>query len=171
MRMCRCAVASRRFARTRPATRARAAPPASRTDGASHGASTETSRGGVDRRAADDQEENLRTAELTRALPPLFAFVLHERDLRSFERAAPLYLSVACAFTMPVSTSDRGVRCRPKWFVNDNLALCSQPSWKNILLAHNCDRQRRGWFSSQISDFLRRRRTRNTCAATGRHSS
>jgi hypothetical protein len=39
-----------------------------------------------------------------------------------------------------------------------------------MLLAHNCDRRWRGWFSSQIPDFLRRRRTRNTCGTSGRRS-
>ena len=89
---------------------------ASRLDDAFHHASAKKGRGGF-RRRADHQEENLRAARPIRALPPLFASVLHERDLRSFQRAASMHLFVACALTVPPGFSDRGcvhrmVQCR-----------------------------------------------------------
>jgi hypothetical protein len=41
--------------------------------------------------------------------------------------------------------------CRPYCCIGDNLALGSQPSRKKMISAHDCDRCRRGWFSSQDS--------------------
>jgi hypothetical protein len=89
----------------------------SRLDDAFHHASAKTGRVVAVWRRADHQEENLRAARPIRALPPLFAFVLHERDLRSFQRAASMNLFVACALTVPVLP-------RPKVFRPPKMIHC-----------------------------------------------
>jgi hypothetical protein len=101
--------AARRLVRARCAPGTRPTASASGSNRAMHGASTKTGRIGACRRLAEHQKENLRAAKPIWALPPLFAFILHERDLRSFQRATPMHQSATGAFTMPVSTSDRGV--------------------------------------------------------------
>ena len=167
--MCGRSVASRRIVHVGSALGCCSVASASGPDRTFHCASAEAGRIGAIRRSTDHEEENFRAARTIRTLPPLFASVLHERDLRSFQRAAPLHLSVR------VRLHDAGQHFRPrvrsglKWFVNDNLALCFQPSPKKMRLAHNRDRHSRGWFSSQILDFLRRRRTHNTCTCLNPH--
>ena len=91
--------------------------PASRLGDAFHHASAKTGRVVAVWRRADHQEENLRAARPIRALPPLFASVLHERDLRSFQRAASMNLFVACALTVPVLP-------RPKVFRPPKMIHC-----------------------------------------------
>jgi hypothetical protein len=83
--------------------------PVPRLDDALHCASAKTGGVGAICRRADHQEENLRAARTIRTLPPLFASVLHERDLRSSQRAASMHLLVACALTLPAGSSDRRV--------------------------------------------------------------
>ena len=164
-RMCRCSVATWCFARPRPAVPARPAPPAPRPEGTLHSASTETGWVAAVRSSADHEEENFRAAKLVWALPPLFVSVLHERDLRSFQRPAPSHLSTACASrcrsALPTERVRRGLDgvLTLIWLSAISVAREKMPP------AHNCDRSPRGWFSSQIPDFLRRRRMRNTCAA------
>jgi hypothetical protein len=135
--MCRGAFASGRIARVGCAILERQVSPATRLDDALHRGSAKTGRGAF-RRRADHQEENLRAARPIRALPPLFASVLHERDLRSFQRAASMHLFVACALTVPGGSSDRRVcvhqNCPPKWFIAGYLALCYQGAPKKDAL-------------------------------------
>jgi hypothetical protein len=107
--MCRGAFASGRIARVGCAILDRPVSPAARLDDAFHRASAKTGWVGAIRRRADHQEENLRAARPLRALPPLFGSVLHERDLRSSQRAASMHRFVACALTVPGGSSDRGV--------------------------------------------------------------
>jgi hypothetical protein len=118
----------------------------------SHGASAETGRVGAVRRSADHEEKNLSAARPIGTLPPFFAFVLHERDLHSFN--AP-----RCFQRAPYDAGQhfrpRGAY-RPKCCIAGYLALGTFHRWKKMCLAHDCDRTLRGWFSSQISDFLRR---------------
>src|SRR5580658_6419733 len=86
----------------------RAASPSACSNDALHRASAKTGRIGAIRRRTDHQEQNLRAAKPIWALPQLFASFLHERDLRSFQRAASMHLFVACALTVPPGSSDRG---------------------------------------------------------------
>jgi hypothetical protein len=58
------------------------------------------------------------------------------------------------ALTMPDSPSDRRVLVGPKYCIGDNLALAELPDPKKMLSAHDCDRSRCGWFSSQESGFV-----------------
>jgi hypothetical protein len=154
--MCRGAFASGRIACGVCVIFAR---PALRRDDALHRASAKTGWVGSVRLRTDHQEENLRAAGPIRAVPPLFAFVLHERDLRSFQRAASMHLFVACALIVPGGFSDRGVcvhrnRSLPIIWLSVNKV----PS-KKMLSAHDYDRHSRGWFPSQILGLLRRRGT------------
>jgi hypothetical protein len=69
-----------------------------------------------------------------------------------------MHLFVACALTVPPGSSDRGCVHRNGslpiiWLSVNRLAR------KNMLSAHDYDRQLRGWFSSQIPDLVRRRGT------------
>ena len=54
---------------------------------------------------AEHEEQNLRAATKIRTLPPLFASLLHQRDLRSFQRARrctfPLRAPSRCWSTLP----------------------------------------------------------------------
>ena len=106
--MCGRSVASRRIVHVGSALGCCSVASALGPDRTFHCASAEAGRIGAIRRSTDHEEENFRAARTIRTLPPLFASVLHERDLRSFQRAAPLHLSVR------VRLHDAGQHFRPR---------------------------------------------------------
>lgn len=104
----------------------RPVPSASRPGDGLHCASAETGRVDPVRRRADHQKKNLCAAKLVGTLPPLFVFLLHERNLRSFSAPRPMHLSVARASRCRSALPTEGA-CRPECYVGHNLALCYQP--------------------------------------------